>query len=106
LKKPIKSIEAPAAVSGAVLEGVAVPVSARNAFAVIHTWPDLKNAEYEVLQRILSAAENIGADAIVIDDNGKVLWAGQDSAASPGKALNADLVEFRSFAALPVATRD
>jgi len=94
LKKPIKSIEAPAAVSGAVLEGVAVPVSARNAFAVIHTWPDLKNAEYEVLQRILSAAENIGADAIVIDDNGKVLWAGQDSAASPGKALNADLVEF------------
>lgn len=64
------------------------------AFAIIHTWPDLKNAEYEVLQRILGAAENIGADAVVIDDNGTVLWAAPDSVATPGKALEGDLVEF------------
>lgn len=76
------------------VSAIARPVGNRNAFAIIHTWPDLKNAEYEVLQRILSAAENIGADAVVIDDNGKVLWAGPDSPAISGEALDADLVEF------------
>lgn len=65
-----------------------------SAFAIIHTWPDLKNAEYEVLQRILSAAENIGADAVVIDDNGKVLWSGPESSVGPGEALDVDLIEF------------
>lgn len=76
--------------------GVSPVVEFRSAksFAIIHTWPDLKNAEYEVLQRILGAAENIGADAVVIDDNGKVLWAGLNSPAVPGQPLNVDLVEF------------
>ena len=45
------------------------------AFAITHTWPDLKNAEYEVLQRVLGAAERIGARAVVVDRNGAVLWA-------------------------------
>ncbi|CAL1693002.1 hypothetical protein MMB232_03185 [Brevundimonas subvibrioides] len=66
----------------------------QNAFAIIHTWPDLKNAEYEVLQRVLGAADNIGADAVVIDDNGKVLWAGPDSKAAAGERLDPDIVEF------------
>ena len=45
------------------------------AFAILHTWPDIKNAEYEVVQRIVSAGLNIGAEVFVIDNDGYPLWA-------------------------------
>ncbi|MGE6744212.1 glycosyltransferase [Allorhizobium pseudoryzae] len=43
-------------------------------FAVYHTWPDIKNAEYEVIQRIIIAGNNIGLKCVVIDNNGCPLW--------------------------------
>lgn len=45
------------------------------AFAIYHTWPDMKNAEYEVLQRMLTAADRTNKKAVVIDNGGLVLWA-------------------------------
>jgi len=30
-------------------------------FAIVSAWPDLKNAEYEVIERIKISAKNIGA---------------------------------------------
>lgn len=45
------------------------------AFAIYHTWPDMKNAEYEVLQRMLAAADRTNKKAVVIDNGGIVLWA-------------------------------
>ena len=41
--------------------------------AIISTWPDTKNAEFEVIERLVAAARNIGADVFVIDDDGYVL---------------------------------
>lgn len=64
------------------------------AFAIIHTWPDLKNAEYEVLQRLLAAAENIGRPVVVIDNDGVVLWATKGVDAAPGISLSPGTVEF------------
>lgn len=46
----------------------------RKIFAVINTWPGMKNAEYEVLQRIVAAGRNIGAECVVVDNNGLPLW--------------------------------
>ena len=65
-----------------------------NAFAIIHTWPDLRNAEYEVLQRLLMASQRVGVSAVVIDDNAKVLWASPELALTEGSQLPDDSVEF------------
>lgn len=46
----------------------------RATFAVILTWPDVKNAEYEVVQRLCIAASNIGARATVVDNDGYPIW--------------------------------
>jgi hypothetical protein len=46
----------------------------RHSFAVVLTWPETKNAEYEVIQRIVSAGRNIGSDVYVIDNDGYPLW--------------------------------
>lgn len=45
----------------------------KRALAIISTWPDTKNAEFEVIERLVAAAANIGADVFVIDDDGYVL---------------------------------
>jgi hypothetical protein len=66
----------------------------RNAFAIYHTWPELRNAEYEVLQRILGAARNIGKNAIVINNAGKVIWANPSLAIRTMSNLNPHDVEF------------
>lgn len=42
----------------------------RPTFAVFHTWPGIKNAEYEIIQRIIRAAENIGVGICVVDNDG------------------------------------
>ena len=65
-----------------------------NAFAITHTWPDLKNAEYEVLQRLLGAADRIGARPVVVDRNGSVIWAHPELDLVPGETLPGDAVEF------------
>jgi len=43
-------------------------------FLVPHTWPDIRNAEYEVLKRLSIAAENIGSTMIAVDNDGRPLW--------------------------------
>jgi hypothetical protein len=43
------------------------------AFAVVHTWPKIKNAEYEIIQRVIKAANNIGVTVYVVDDNGYII---------------------------------
>jgi hypothetical protein len=47
-------------------------------FAVVLTWPETKNAEYEVVQRIVAAGRNIGCDVYVIDNDGYPLWWSKD----------------------------
>ena len=42
-------------------------------FAVVSAWPDLKNAEYEVIERIKISATNIGSECIVIDNDGYLI---------------------------------
>jgi len=66
----------------------------RNAFAIYHTWPDLRNAEYEVLQRILGAAKNIDKKAVVINNNGTIIWSDPDLRYEKGSSLSPDDVEF------------
>ncbi|OGT08833.1 MAG: hypothetical protein A2X78_02985 [Gammaproteobacteria bacterium GWE2_37_16] len=39
-------------------------------FAVISPWPKLKNAEYEVIERLKIAALNLGHQCIVVDNDG------------------------------------
>lgn len=66
----------------------------RNAFAIYHTWPDLRNAEYEVLQRILGAAKNIECNVVVINNAGRVLWSSPSLNIREGTALSPDVVDF------------
>jgi hypothetical protein len=66
----------------------------KKAFAIYHTWPDLKNAEYEVLQRILGAARNIGSDVAIVDNSGKVVWSSAGLNLKTGSTLPADSVDF------------
>ncbi len=47
--------------------------------AVPLTWPDIKNAEYEVIKRFCTAAENIGSRIIVTDNNGYPVWSSDDA---------------------------
>lgn len=54
-------------------------------FAILHTWPDIRNAEHEVLQRVLIAARNVGLETVVIDNAGLPLWC------SPGADFPADM---------------
>ena len=63
-------------------------------FAIIHTWPELKNAEYEVLQRMLAAAANINRSVIVVDNDGLVIWASPALNVAPGDQLDKRMVEF------------
>jgi hypothetical protein len=64
------------------------------AFAIYHTWPDLRNAEYEVLQRIIGAAKNIGSEVVLIDNSGSVLWSTPGLNLPIGKELSTDVVDF------------
>ena len=64
------------------------------AFAIYHTWPDLRNAEYEVLQRILRAARNIGSEVAIIDNGGQVFWSTPGLDIMPGADAPVDLFDF------------
>jgi hypothetical protein len=65
-----------------------------NAFAIVHTYHDLKNAEYEVLQRILAAAKRVGARVVVMDRNAKILWATSELNLAEGALLPDGVVDF------------
>lgn len=57
------------------------------AFAVVLTWPSIQNAEYEVVQRVLRAAANIGALAWVVDNDGYPLWSNDPDQPCPERRL-------------------
>ncbi len=56
-------------------------------FAVVLTWPELPNAEYEVVQRVCRAATNIGARVWVVDNDGYPLASNQDGISLPKRRL-------------------
>lgn len=64
------------------------------AFAIIHTWPDLRNAEYEVVQRLLAAAANVGRPVILVDNGGSIVWASPELNLRRGQILPSDAAEF------------
>jgi len=39
-------------------------------FAIVSSWPNIRNAEYENVRRIYHAARQVGADCLVIDEQG------------------------------------
>ena len=41
-------------------------------FAVVSAWPEVKNAEYECIERIKLSATNIGSECIVVDNEGNI----------------------------------
>ncbi len=61
---------------------------------VPHTWPNVRNAEYEVLQRIARAATNIGAVMIAIDNDGYPLWANNSQLLDKNKQLDPSDIDF------------
>ena len=63
-------------------------------FVVPHTWPNVKNAEYEVLQRIARAATNIGATMIVTDNDGYPLWSNTSLPLDKLKPLDSSSIDF------------
>lgn len=62
--------------------------------AVPLTWPDIKNAEYEVIKRFCIAAENIGSRIIVTNNNGYPVWASDDSPVDDTRPLGRNDVDF------------
>ena len=56
-------------------------------FAVVLTWPELPNAEYEVVQRVCRAAANIGALVWVVDNDGYPLSCNQDGISLPKRRV-------------------
>ena len=65
-----------------------------NSFAIYHTWPDMRNAEYEVLQRIIRASKNINKNAVVINNAGEVLWADAATNIRIGSIISRKDVDF------------
>ncbi len=62
----------------------------RPSFAVVLTWPELPNAEFEVVQRICKMGTNIGALVWVVDNDGYPLSSNQDGVALPKRRLTRD----------------
>jgi hypothetical protein len=60
-------------------------------FAVASAWPEVKNAEYECIERIKISAKNIGAECIVVDNEGYIIG---ENDKRTDIYLNGDEVEF------------
>ena len=65
-----------------------------NALAVVLTWTDIKNAEYEVVQRVCQATQNIGKAVYVIDNSGYILWSSVNGVASSRRLISAAHCDF------------
>ena len=63
-------------------------------FALPLTWPDVKNAEYEVTKRVLKAAEHVGLNAVLLDNQARVLWASPGAKVATGKIPPAGSIDF------------
>jgi hypothetical protein len=65
--------------------------SVKGRFAVVLTWPEMKNAEYEVVQRISLTAQSLGLECIVTDNSGYPI-----DSDSPlyGQQISSDNVDF------------
>ncbi len=61
---------------------------------VVLTWPEIKNAEYEVIQRIIQSGQNIGVDVIIIDNDGYPLWTKSGIVERNASRVEADDVDF------------
>lgn len=59
----------------------------RPTFGVLHTWPGVKNAEYEVIQRIIRASENIGVNVLIVDNDGYVVDTGEHQELDRGRQI-------------------
>ena len=66
----------------------------KTTFIVPHTWPEIKNAEYEVLQRVALAARNIGCTMIVVDNDGYPLWSNRDLSLDKSKRVDPSTIDF------------
>lgn len=42
-------------------------------FAIVSAWPELKNAEYEIIERIKISSKNNNAECIVVDNEGYII---------------------------------
>jgi len=58
------------------------------------TWPNLKNAEYEVIKRFCRAAEGIGARVIVTDNDGYPVWASDGAPVDTSRPLGRGDADF------------
>ncbi|MDK2084130.1 hypothetical protein PT502_10020 [Aliarcobacter butzleri] len=60
-------------------------------FAVASAWPEVKNAEYECIERIKLASKNIGVECVVVDNEGYII--GHNDKRT-GEYLDGNEVEF------------
>lgn len=63
-------------------------------FAIVLTWPTLKNAEYEVAYRLATAGANLGAEVYLIDDDGYPLWSSKRQLSFAEPRLSAKECDF------------
>ena len=74
--------------------GEAAGAPRRATIAVPLTWPEIRNAEYEVIKRFCNAAERIGSRIIVTDNNGYPVWSSDDAPVDKTRQLGPDDVDF------------
>jgi len=67
---------------------------AKTNFVVPHTWPNIKNAESEVIQRLARAATNIGCTMIVTDNDGYPIWSNREVALDGATRIDAKRFDF------------
>jgi len=70
------------------------PPQSPSRIAVVMTWPELKNAEYENVQRIIRAGSAIGVDIVVVNNDGYVIWDGSPVHPSNSYRISKDDVNF------------
>ena len=58
------------------------------------TWPDIRNAEYEVIERLCRAAANIGSRILVTDNDGYPIRSSDGRAVDPARRVGPDEADF------------
>ncbi len=67
---------------------------ASRTLAIVLTWVDIKNAEYEVVQRIRRAARNIGVETIIVDNDGYKVWSSTEGKIGANVRITQDDCDF------------